>query len=108
MPDNMDFSYLISISDGDTAFIQEFISTFESNSTSIIEKLKISLETGNFDSNKKLAHQLKPSLEMLGLASLQIAVGIQEQPETVTLEQILQIESECKAAVQEMNNRFNL
>ncbi|MEQ8582927.1 MAG: hypothetical protein RIC30_11685 [Marinoscillum sp.] len=104
----MDFSYLISISDGDTAFIQEFISTFESNSTSIIEKLKISLQTGNFDSNKKLAHQLKPSLEMLGLSSLQIVIDIQNSPETVTQEQVLQIESECKAAVVEMNNQFNL
>lgn len=102
----MDFSYLISISDGDAVFIKEFISTFESNSANILNALKEASRSRNLDAQKKLAHQLKPSLEMLALPSLQIAKEIQADPESVPFERILEIENECNEAVIAMNREF--
>lgn len=104
----MDFSYLLTISDGDQAFIEEFVSTFERNTGNILNNLKAARAKNDLDAQKKLAHQLKPSLEMLGLASLQTAKDIQADPTTVTENHFIDMEKECAAAVVEMKQKFNL
>ena len=67
----MDFSYLNSISDGDLDFVQQFVSTFESNTANIVSNMKTAFDNGSKDDLRKLAHQLKPSLQMLELETLQ-------------------------------------
>ncbi|RED93877.1 Hpt domain-containing protein [Marinoscillum furvescens] len=104
----MDLSYLNSISDGDKAFIEEFILTFESNSGKILSELKETWNAGDLDQARKLAHQLKPSLQMLSLKTLDTAIRIQNEPETANMDMILEMESECTAAVSEMRAFFSL
>lgn len=102
----MDFSYLISISEGDEAFIDEFIATFESNTGQLTNQMRTAYESGNHDQLKKLAHQLKPSLEMLALESLDQAVSIQNNPESTTKEQIEAIDTDCQKALDGMRMEF--
>lgn len=104
----MDFSYLLAISDGDQAFIEEFVSTFERNTGNILNNLRAARASNDLDAQKKLAHQLKPSLEMLGLVSLQTAKDIQTDPNIVTDNQFVEMEKECASAVAEMKQKFNL
>lgn len=104
----MDFSYLLAISDGDQDFIIEFVDTFDRNTKMIISGIKNAATTGDLDSQKKLAHQLKPSLEMLGLPSLQTAKDLQDDPTTVSIDRVDQMDNECKQAVVEMKAEFNL
>lgn len=104
----MDLSYLNSISDGDEAFIEEFVLTFEANSHNILKELKESWASGNLDQASKLAHQLKPSLQMLSLESLDTAVRIQNDPESATEEMIAQMEKDCLSAVSQLRAHFNL
>lgn len=102
----MDFSYLISISEGDKEFTNQFISTFETNTRNLLSFMKAALETEDFDTLKKNAHQLKPSLEMLGLNAYHLALRMNENPTSATLEDIQKIEEECELAVEQMNKQF--
>lgn len=102
----MDFSYLISISEGDKEFTNRFISTFEKNTHSLLSQMKKALEDENYEQLRKFAHQLKPSLEMLKLASYHTSLNIQENPQVASIEDIEKIEKECQMAVKEMNQRF--
>lgn len=104
----MDFSYLISISDGDKEFIREFISTFESNTTLTISKMQTALENKDYDSLRRLAHQIKPSFEMLHMESHGISVKTQKDPETLQLDDIDVMNRECREAVASMRQTFNV
>ena len=104
----MDFSYLNSISDGDMDFVKQFISTFESNTANIVSNLKEAMDAGNTDSLKKLAHQLKPSLQMLEMDTLQTSVDIQDNPDAATMEDILAIEKECQEAVVALKSEYGV
>ncbi|MEQ8470431.1 MAG: Hpt domain-containing protein [Marinoscillum sp.] len=104
----MDFSYLNSISDGDMTFIKQFVTTFKSNTETIIASLRKAQANGSDDDLKKLAHQLKPSLQMLELPSLQIVIDIQDDPSATTEDSINSIEQECQEAVEVMKKEFNL
>ncbi len=104
----MDFSYLNSISDGDIDFVKQFVSTFESNTANIVSNMKSALDKGNKDDLKKLAHQLKPSLQMLALKTLQITIDIQDNPDSGTAENIHAIEKECEEAVVEMKKEYGI
>ena len=103
----MDFSYLNSISDGDLDFVQQFVSTFENNTANIVASMKKAYENGSKDDLKKLAHQLKPSLQMLELETLQISVDIQDDPEAATAETIAAIEKDCLDAVVALKAEYN-
>ncbi|WP_421878481.1 Hpt domain-containing protein [Marinoscillum sp.] len=104
----MDFSYLNSISDGDMDFVQQFISTFENNTANIVTNLKNAYEKDDSDGLQKLAHQLKPSLQMLEMQTLQTAIDIQDNGSSATMEQIEAIEKECLEAVVAMKKEYGL
>ena len=104
----MDFSYLISISDGDKEFIREFISTFETNTALAISKMQAALESRDYDSLRKLAHQIKPSFEMLSMESHSISVKTQQNPETLKSSDIEVMHTECQQVVASMKETFNV
>ncbi|MFT5641932.1 MAG: HPt (histidine-containing phosphotransfer) domain-containing protein [Cyclobacteriaceae bacterium] len=80
----MDFSYLNAIGEGDLEFIQEFVSTFESNNETILAEMQTSLSNRDFDKLGKLAHQLKPTIEMLGMKeTLEKVTKMNDQPASV-------------------------
>jgi HPt (histidine-containing phosphotransfer) domain-containing protein len=80
----MDFSYLNAIGEGDLEFIQEFVSTFESNNETILAEMQTSLSDRDFDKLGKLAHQLKPTIEMLGMKeTLEKVTKMNDQPASV-------------------------
>lgn len=103
----MDFSYLISISEGDKRFTDQFISTFDTNTKRLLKNMENALESNDLESLRKFVHQLKPSLEMLRLKSHSIALKIHENPAIAKPEDIRKIEEECELAVKKMNERFS-
>ncbi len=104
----MDFTYLKTISDGDLAFVEEFISTFERNANKIIADIISARAEKNLDRQSKLAHQFKPTLEMLGLKCLDTALKIQHEPESVKDSELEQMREECTDAVDKLKEEFNL
>ncbi len=102
----IDFSYLISIADGDQTFIAHFISTFETNNLAILDKMEEAYENGDLDTIRKLAHQLKPALEMFKLSSLKICQTIEMDPPSANLEAIEKIRSNCEYAINELKAKF--
>lgn len=104
----MDFSYLISIGDGDQEFIARFLSTFQENTSKLLLEMENSLAQGNHDALRKAAHQLKPSLEMLKLTSHDLAVNIQHHPEAAKPADIQSIRLECENAASAIRERFGL
>tara|TARA_Y100001949_G_C15862702_1_gene275783 strand:- start:370 stop:684 length:315 start_codon:yes stop_codon:yes gene_type:complete len=104
----MDFSYLNSISDGDLDFVQQFVSTFESNTANIVSNMKTAFDNGSKDDLRKLAHQLKPSLQMLELETLQVTVDIQDDPDLATAENLAAIEKDCIEAVVALKAEYGL
>ncbi|MFT6881771.1 MAG: HPt (histidine-containing phosphotransfer) domain-containing protein [Marinoscillum sp.] len=102
----IDFSYLISIADGDQAFIEHFISTFESNNLAILDKMEDAYENGDLDTIRKLAHQLKPALEMFKLSSLIICQTLEMDPPSASLEAIEKIRTNCEYAISELKSKF--
>lgn len=104
----MDFSYLISISDGDKEFIREFVSTFESNSAAILTKMRKAMAESDLDAIRRLAHQIKPSFEMLNMESHALSVKTQADPQTLKPNHLDFMESECQEAVESMRKSFTV
>ncbi len=69
-----DLSYLESISNNDTKFVKEMISTFVETTPDIIDQMKSALEKNNFESLGLLAHKVKPSLTFMGIHSMKDTV----------------------------------
>ena len=105
----MDFSYLNAISDGDEEFIKEFISTFETNNDSILAEMHTGLISGDFNKLGKLAHQLKPTIEMLGMEeSLVLISRINDEPSSTRQEDLDFVKNESGEALVALKNEFNI
>jgi len=105
----MDFSYLNAISEGDQDFIEEFVSTFESNNETILGEMQSSLASGDFDKLGKLAHQLKPTIEMLGMSdTLEKVVKMNDAPETSTQDDLDFIIAKSNEALTALKKEYNL
>lgn len=89
-----DLTTLINISKGNNQFVQKLIKIFVTQTTEILEKIDMYLETNNFAEIKKQAHKLKPSVKTLGLNS--IAEQLQEMEN-----------AESEAEVYEITNIYN-
>ncbi len=75
----IDLSYLMSLSNGDVHFVTEIISTFLSETPEALHLLKIHVEKEDWDQSVKLVHKLKPNFALFGLNNLaNDAAGIEE------------------------------
>ena len=92
----IDFTYLETLSDGDTDFITEFVSTFEKTSINLIQKMEAELASNDFENLGKSAHQLKPSAKMLGLWSGDKLEEIQNDPTLGNVELVGKIKTDCE------------
>ena len=104
----MDYSFLISISDGDQEFISEFITTFEETTILQIEQLLELYEKKDFAQLGKLAHQIKPTGEMLGFESQNDIVMLNTNPEKATKEILESILNEAKEGLVSLKQRFSI
>lgn len=62
-----DLSYLQSVCDGDTAFMSEMVSSFINDTPQTLEQLKTEIEKENWEQAGRLAHKIKPSIQLIGL-----------------------------------------
>jgi HPt (histidine-containing phosphotransfer) domain-containing protein len=65
-----DFSYLRTISKGNTSFQQKMLTTFIKQSAEDIKKLKLAIGERNWEAVFMIAHKMKPSLHFVGLNML--------------------------------------
>ncbi len=100
----IDFTYLETVSDGDTEFIKQFVVTFEETANSLTKKLLDQFEAGDFDGLGKTAHQLKPSAKMLGLEAGDDLETYQHNPETATKERLDFISTNCQEGLTGLKN----
>lgn len=69
-----DLSYLRSISNNNQEFIREMMQTFLQSTPDLLRQMRISLEEKNWERLSKLAHQIKPSLTLLGVHDLHATI----------------------------------
>jgi PAS domain S-box-containing protein len=88
-----DFTYLRSVSGNNEEFIQEMIQTFAQSVPTILDDMKMALNTKDWDRLSRLAHQVKPSFTLMGLDSMRSTlVKIEEQGKAKTdTDQLTQI-----------------
>ncbi len=103
----MDFTFLISISNGDQEFISEFISTFEEMTIVQITEMIALQEKGDFVRLGQLAHQVKPTTEMLGFETQNNVVLINKAPQDATKEMLEGILKEAKEALITLKEKFS-
>jgi CheY-like chemotaxis protein len=74
-----DFSYLRSVSNNDSEFLHEMIKTFVKSIPPVLEEMDRALTAKNWDKLSRLAHQIKPSFSLMGMAPLKDAIGYIEE-----------------------------
>jgi PAS domain S-box-containing protein len=90
-----DLSKLREISRGDTLFLHKMISIFAEQTPIAISDMKAALAAGQWDSMSKLAHRIKPSIDNMGIISLQSVVrdieskAKSDQPDAMVLAALL-------------------
>jgi hypothetical protein len=104
----MDFSFLISISDGDRSFIAEFVSTYEETTVALISDMIDAFNRKDFVRLAQIAHQVKPTGEMLGFDCQEDIVLLNKQPENATLEMLNGILAEAQSALAELKKEYSL
>lgn len=73
-----DLTYLRSVSKGNVSFEQKMLNTFIQQSSADIQKLKQALAVEDWETMRLIAHKTKPSLQFLGLQSLQADMHLLE------------------------------
>lgn len=94
----IDFTYLEVLCEDDDEFKAEYLETFETNYTSLTEKMMEEFSKGDFTSLGKTAHQLKPTAKMIQLPCAADLEHLQHNPGDATKEKIEAIRSECEEA----------
>ena len=80
-----DFTYLRSVSGNNEEFIQEMIQTFAQSVPTILDDMKIALNSEDWERLSRLAHQVKPSFTLMGLDSMRSTlIKIEEQGKSKT------------------------
>lgn len=103
----IDYSYIEILSEGDNEFKQEYLETFESNYTSLTQKMLHEFESGDFKALGLTAHQLKPTATMIQLPCSQELEELQHKPEEATKARIEAIRQECNEAYKELKKWAN-
>lgn len=98
----IDLTYLEVLCEDDAAFKQEYLETFESNYTTLTDKMLDELSKGDFISLGKTAHQLKPTAKMIALPCGDVLEALQHDPNSATKDGILGIRKECEEAFGEL------
>lgn len=88
-----DFSYLRTVSGNNEEFIQEMIHTFSQSVPGVLNEMKISLSSKDWEKLSRLAHQIKPSFTLMGLDSMRSTLILIEEhgKERKDLEELTQI-----------------
>ncbi|WP_258104605.1 hypothetical protein [Marinoscillum sp. MHG1-6] len=102
----MDFSYLNSISGGDKEFIVEFIGAIETSTLPLVGEMMEQFSEGNHKRVGELAHQVKPTIVMLGLEGIKTIEAINEDPESATEEMIQQVKGELEQGIDQIRANY--
>lgn len=66
--------YLKSVSNNDTGFIKEMLSTFITSTPDSLSEMKVALDKKDYQSVGRLAHKIKPSISFVGITSMKSLV----------------------------------
>lgn len=65
-----DFTYLKNVSGNNEEFIREMVQTFVQTIPAVLTEMNMSVDQKDWDKLAKLAHQIKPSLQLMGMTEL--------------------------------------
>ncbi len=74
-----DLNYLREVSGNNKEFIQEMVQTFVTTIPKVLDEMQESMKAKDWDKVSGLAHQIKPSLTLMGLSELKNNVVLIEQ-----------------------------
>jgi HPt (histidine-containing phosphotransfer) domain-containing protein len=74
-----DLNYLREVSGDNKEFIQEMVQTFVTTIPKVLTEMRESLKVKDWDKVSSLAHQIKPSLTLMGLSEMKNDVVVIEQ-----------------------------
>lgn len=75
---SFDLSYLMNLSDGDQAFVQDILDAFLSDTPQILLQLEMHAKNQDWEHCYKLVHKLKPNFAMLGMKKLEKQAALLE------------------------------
>lgn len=105
-------TYLTSLSKGNTEFTKKLINTFITTANGDIEKFNQFLEKKDYEGIGNIAHKMKPSLQLMGIESLQQPVAELETfaRENINTEKIPQLVAEVinvlKLSIDELKEKL--
>ncbi|BDC99365.1 Hpt domain-containing protein [Persicobacter psychrovividus] len=70
----IDLTYLKSICDGDTDFMNDMIETFLQGTPDMIKQMKEACQSQDWARLGALAHKVKPSISFMGISSLEALI----------------------------------
>lgn len=106
---SFNLSYLKEVSGNNEEFIREMVQTFVSTLPEVLKDMSDALEIDDWDKISRLAHQIKPSLTLMGLDALRTkVVYIEESGRTRTRldtlpNAVLEFIDQCNKALDELN-----
>jgi len=106
----VNLDHLNEICDGDTKFIKEMIETFNNKTSQHLTEMKNNVENQEWVSVGRIAHQIKPSMTLLGISSLEQPVRDIEQygKEETQLDQLPELVNSfcatCEQAILELED----
>lgn len=109
-----DLQYLREVSGNNEEFIREMIQTFVDTIPNILTDMSRSLETQDWEKVSRLAHQIKPSLTLMGLSGLKDTILFIEehgkkQTELVKLASKVQgFVEECSGAINDLIHDYSI
>ena len=107
-----DFTYLRSLSENNEEFIREMIQTFIQTIPPVLSDMNTSILDENWERLSKLAHQIKPSLALMGMNELRTQVlFIEENGKAKTnLNELQKVTREfiikCEDLIQELSKQL--
>ena len=103
-------SYLKSICENDSNFIKEMIETFLEMTPGLLNDMKQYAQDEKWHELAKKAHQMKPSLQFIGIndtrkSIIKLEDSCSNKPfYTGIMNMIAAVEAKCEAAYKELNN----
>ncbi len=102
------------MAEGDEEFVQSVISVFLEEVPSDLEQLESALQSKNYDQVYKLAHKIKPNVDLLGMeqtraAALEIETLGKSEANMSEIEKVFPtLQKDIAQVVSELKKDFNL
>ncbi|HEU5290810.1 MAG TPA: response regulator [Cyclobacteriaceae bacterium] len=109
-PKLFDLNYLKTISSNNAEFIREMVQTFVQSVPAILDQMEGAVDQSDWSTCGRLAHQIKPSLTLMGIHQLKEAAiqieGIATNPTATSASLVNKFIKTCQDVIQELTEEL--